>query len=49
MVDCTYPGYGVRVTHMLIDLRLSCVCVMIDTINTCNIYVVVSLGWQTVY
>ena len=27
-----------------IDLRLSCVCVVIGT--TCNIYVVVSLGWQ---
>ena len=29
-----------------IDLRLSCVCVMIDT--TCNIYVVVYHGWQAV-
>ena len=29
------------------DLRLSCVCVVIGT--TCNIYVVVSLGWQAVY
>ena len=28
-----------------IDLRLSCVCVVIDT--TCNIYVVVFLGWQS--
>ena len=30
-----------------IDLRLSCVCVVIDT--TCNIYVVVFLGWQSEY
>ena len=30
-----------------IDLCLSCVCVVIDT--TCNIYVVVSLGWQSEY
>ena len=30
-----------------IDLRLSCVCVVIYT--TCNIYVVVFLGWQAVY
>ena len=29
-----------------IDLRLSCVCAMVDT--TCNIYVVVFLGWQAV-
>ena len=29
-----------------IDLRLSCVCVVIDT--TCNIYVVVFLGGQSV-
>ena len=29
-----------------IDLRLSCVCVVINT--TCNIYVVVFLGWQAV-
>ena len=29
-----------------IDLRLSCVCVVIDT--TCNVYVVVFLGWQAV-
>ena len=29
-----------------IDLRLSCVCVMIDT--ACNIDVVVFLGWQAV-
>ena len=27
-------------------LRLSCACVVIDT--TCNIYVVVFLGWQAV-
>ena len=27
-----------------IDLRLSCVCVVIDT--TCNVYVEVFLGWQ---
>ena len=30
-----------------IDLRLSCVCVVIDT--TCNTYVVVFLGWQSEY
>ena len=29
-----------------IDLRLSCVCVVIGT--TCNIYAVVFLGWQAV-
>ena len=29
-----------------IDLRLSCVCVVIGT--TCTIYVVVFLGWQAV-
>ena len=29
-----------------IDLRLSCVCVVVDT--TCNIYVIVFLGWQAV-
>ena len=30
-----------------VDLCLSCVCVVIDT--TCNIYVVVFLGWQSEY
>ena len=30
-----------------IGLRLLCVCVVIDT--TCNIYVVVFLGWQVVW
>ena len=30
-----------------IDLRLSCVCVVINT--TCNIYVVIFLGWQSEY
>ena len=31
----------------LFDLRLPCVCVVIGT--TCNIYMVVFLGWQAVY
>ena len=29
-----------------IDLRLSCVCIVVDT--TCNIYVVAFLGWHAV-
>ena len=36
----------VAVSFFPIDLRLSCVCVVIDT--TSNIYVVVFLGWQAV-
>ena len=32
-----------------IDLRLSCVCVLVVIGTTCNIYVVVFLGWQVVH
>ena len=34
------------VSFFPIGLRLSCVCVLIET--TCNMYVVVFLGWQAV-
>ena len=51
----TFPGERDRLRYVLtrplyifflIDLGLSCVCVVIGT--TCNIHVVVFLGWQAV-
>ena len=42
-----YWAYFLCLILFRINMRLSCVCVVIDT--TCNIFVVVFLGWQAVY